>query len=179
MRYVLLYLLIALISVSCIRDIDTDQVETASFSTPASLALLQSEFFPSDFLDANNTELAKASTIYLIDLSEFFYESKTDSLQMLTHFSNSFNRAFECYFEFVGSDANSAALITTDTFTVPPLSAQATRSVTFEGAEFELFTAARWIRVRVRLLNGLPFNVDDDINLSMQSVIHFNYELQP
>ena len=178
MRYALLFLFLILSCVSCIKDIDTEQVESASFSTPTSLALLQSYFFPNDFLDANNDEFAKINKVFLIDLSEFFYESATDSLHCVTQISNTFNREFICQLEFLGADANGEALLPLEVFTVPALSSNTLYAFTYEGEEFELFTDARWIRVGVKLLDGLPFNPDDEVNLSLQSVIHFNYELE-
>lgn len=179
MKKTFLFLSIVIISFSCIRDVDLDQVETASFSTPVDLALLQLDLLPIDFLDANNNEKVKIQKTYLIDLSEFFYDSSTDSIQYVTNFSNTFNRDFECYYEFIGPDANSRPLITTAPVLVPAVSSSEIQSLVFEDETFVLFKQARWIKVRVRLLNGLPFSPNDDLSLSMQSVIHFDYEIEP
>lgn len=179
MRKALFFILVILTSISCIRDVDFDQIETATFLTPASLALLQLELYPNDLLDANNDEFARISRVYLIDLSEFFYESATDSLLCVTQISNTFNREFICQMEFVGADANGEALLPQEVFTVQPLTSNATHIFTYEGEEFELFTDARWIRMRVRLLDGSAFDADDEVSLNIQSVIHFNYKLEP
>ncbi len=180
MKKALLLISIVFVSVSCIRDVDFDQIDTATFSTPVNLALLQLELVPNDFLDANGFEESRIYEIFLIDLSEFFKESSTDSIRLDTNISNTFNRDFECYFEYVGSDIYGSPLFTSEVFQVSAESPEVLYSNLFTDEEFDQFTIdMRWIRVRVRLLSGLELNSDDMVSLSMQSVIHFNYELEP
>ncbi len=180
MKKAFLLISVVFVSVSCIRDVDFDQIETATFSTPANLALLQLELFPNDFLDANGFEKSRIHAKFLIDVSELFKESATDSIRWNTNFSNTFNRDFECFFEFVGSNVYGKPLFTSDVFQVPAESPEVLYSVLFTDEEFNQFTIdMRWIRVRVRLLSGQELNPDDMVSLSMQSVIHFNYELGP
>ena len=179
MKIVLLFLSLIIISVSCIRNVDYEQVETATFSTPMSVALLQLDLNQHDFLDSNNNELAQIEKSFLIDLSEFFYESTTETLDYVTQFSNTFNRGFYCQFEFRDSDSLLIP-ITTPKFLIPAETAQPIKqTVTYEGSEFDRFISARWIIVKVDLENGLPIFPSENNSLEIQSVIHFNYEITP
>lgn len=179
MKKVFLVISLIIISVSCIRDVDYEQVETAIFSTPMSIALLHLEQNQHDFLDSNNNELSQVDKLFLIDLSEFFYESATDSLDYVTQFSNTFNRDFYCEFEFRDSDSLLIP-ITAPSFFIPATSTvPITDTITYTGKDFEQFISARWITVKVDLDNGTSIIPTENDNLEIQSVIHFNYEITP
>lgn len=177
MRKTLLFVSLVIITVSCIRDVDFDQVDTAIFSTQMSVALLHLELNQHDFLDDNNDELTKVEKLFLIDLSEFFKESTTSSLDYVTQFSNSFNREFSCQFEFLNKDDD--ILMTTEAFYVPASSTAVVQSLSFEGEEFDRFLEARWINVSIFLRNGDAIIPSEFDNLDLQTVIHFDYEIAP
>jgi len=178
MKKALVLLVFIVFSNSCVKDIDVDQIETAVFSIPASIALLQLDLNPIDFIDTNANEIEESERLFLIDLSDLFKGNSTDSLLWETKFLNTFNRDFICQFEFLPSDIDSEPLMITDPFPVLA-SSSPIQAITFENEQFDLFTSTRWIMVRVSLESGLPFDSDDDYILSIQSVIHFDYELEP
>lgn len=177
MKRALLIISLVIISLSCVKDVDYDQIESANFRSPMSIAFLQLDLNQHDFLDSNNNEKPKFTRLFLINLEGLFNESTTDSLVLISQFSNTFDREFVCQFEYV--DGDNVLLMVTDRFPIPSSTTTITQSTTYEGENFELFVRARKINVRVWLRNGNSM-IDPfiDNSFTMQSVIHFDYELE-
>lgn len=177
MKKVFVLLGLVLVSFSCIKDVDYNQIESSEFTTPLSIALLQLDLNQNDFLDANNNEITSLYKPYIVDLSGLYYESVTDNLTFSTQFSSTFDRDIYCQLTFF--NGSSVQLMTSDVYLIQSNNSPVIYSTTYEGDDYDLFASVRRIDVKLFLRNGISIQPDDNTNFSMQSVIHFDMILQP
>lgn len=166
-----------MINISCVKDVDIKQIEGSVFQIPSTIALVKLDLTQHDFLDENNQEVPKFEELFLINLEGIFYESTTDSLELVTQFTNTFDRNFIYYLEFL--DSHNQLLMVTQRRIVQALGSPVIHTQDFEGEEFENITNARRINVRIFMEDGGeildPF---EDRELKMQSVINYMFELE-
>ncbi len=177
MKKVLVLLSLVLVSFSCIKDVDYNQIESSEFTTPLSIALLQLDINQNDFLDVNNNEITYPSKPYIVNLSGLYYESVTDNLLFSTQFSSTFDRDINCQLTFF--NGSNVELMKSDEYLIQSINSPVIYSTTYEGDKYDLFTSVRRIDVKLSLRNGNQIQPDDNTNFSMQSVIHFDMILQP
>lgn len=173
MKRLLLLLSLIIISISCVRDVNLEQIDSSIFEISSNMALLKLDLTQDDFL-----EEPRFNKLFLIELEEFFYESTSDSLALVNQFTNTFDRDFICYMEFIDKSNNEILDISpTQKFVVPALSTVIIQDpIIFEGEKFELFNDARRINVIVSD-NGLtPI---ENGEFKMQSVIHYTFVIEP
>ncbi len=177
MKKVLLLFSLVLVTVSCVKDIDIDQIEDSVFSVPVSFAFLQLDLDQDDFLDGNNNEISDFFQPFIIDLSGLFYESTSESLEFSTQFFSSFDRDIYCQMSFYNE--SNVFLMSSERFLITSSNSPITYTTPYEGADYEKFTNARRIDVRIKLSNGAPIPAGDTSIFSMQSVVHFDFVLEP
>ena len=177
MKKVLLLLSLVLVTVSCVKDIDIDQIEDSVFSVPVSFAFLQLDLDQDDFLDGSNNEISNVFKPFIIDLGGLFYESTSESLDFETQFFSSFDRDISCQLSFYNE--SNVFLMSSERFFITSSNSPIIYTTTYEGADYEKFTNARRIDVRINLSNGAPISADETSVFSMQSVIHFDFVLEP
>ena len=176
MRILILLLSFLLINVSCVKDIDIKQIENSNFQIPVTIALVKTDLTQHDFLDGNNNEVPKYAKLFLIDLDGIFHDDSMDSLELVTQFTNTFDREFVYYLEYL--DSYNVRIMTSGREFVPALCSQVIRSEVYEGERLESFADARRINVVVYLLDeGEILDEFNDRELEIQSVINYTIEL--
>ncbi len=163
MKQVVLMLLLSVLTFSCIKDVDFSQYQQfISDPIPFSLALFRHKATrQSDVLQHN---------YYDMDINGIFVENTNPKIYFTTSFTNSFDTAITCSFDFYNKDA--VYLFSTPEITIPPhtfASSHFKQELIFINGEYYAFIEAKKADIRLQL-QGLP-NVADTGIFQLQTVI--------
>jgi len=148
MKLILVIFSVIILHISCVKDIDTEQIKNATYTAPIELALLKVATDQSDFLDSSNYIIEYKKTFY-IGFEGLFKDSKKDSLTHTMTLTNTFSdRQIRCSLTYTDKDDNP---LLTDSFWVRRDVNSFTRILTYEGEDYENFVNTKYIYVRLQV----------------------------
>jgi len=164
-------LILLIFTVSCIKDIDFDQIDDLTFATPLSVSFVYVEVDQSVFLDANNQEISHVIDESDIQIIDFLSHAEDNVITIVTYLTNTIDREFVIEYEFY--DAQNQLVMISDSMLIQPNSTNLTYEMSYTYAQLENVTR---VRTSIRMLPGVPLRPLLDRNLSIDSTINMNYE---
>jgi len=163
-----------LISPSCVKDLDFDQVEELKFETPLRVSLVNLELSQDNFFDDNDEVISLLHDESEIHIRDFISHSDNKSIVIDTYFYNDFNTDFNLLLELYNEEM--LLVYSTEPLLAPSNTDDVHYQIVVNEENFDNFMDAYSVKVSIQAIDTsriFPLMANE---LKMQSSISFLYQ---